>query len=125
EVAARLTAAVAAARPDVVFVHGWAAATARSALRWCLTNRVPAVLMSESTARDEPRRWWKEAAKRRVVRCFAAALVGGTRHREYTVGLGIPPDRVFLGYDTVDNEHFGAGADAARVGPGATRARYG
>jgi glycosyltransferase involved in cell wall biosynthesis len=52
-----------------------------------------------------------------VVRLFQAGLVGGTSHAEYLAELGLPRERIFLGWDVVDNEHFRAGADAARAAP--------
>src|SRR6185437_13984414 len=55
----------------------------------------------------EPRTWWKEAMKRRMVDLFSAALVGGQPHVEYLVELGMPRKRVFIGYDVVDNDYFG------------------
>ena len=62
--------------------------------------------MSESQEIDHPRVWWKEAVKRRRVRRFSAALVGGPRHRDYLVDLGMPRDRIALGYNAVDNAAF-------------------
>jgi glycosyltransferase involved in cell wall biosynthesis len=64
------------------------------------------VVMSESARGDEPRTWWKEIIKRRIVDFYSAALVGGRRHVEYLVELGMPRDRIFTGYDVVDNDYF-------------------
>ena len=65
------------------------------------------IVMSESSRHDEPRTWWKEMIKRRIVALFSAALVGGQRHAEYLVELGMPREQVFIGYDAVDNDYFG------------------
>ena len=54
----------------------------------------------------------KEAIKRRIVRLFSAAVVGGQAHASYLEALGQPADRIFRGYDVVDNEYF---AHAVRV----------
>jgi glycosyltransferase involved in cell wall biosynthesis len=70
--------------------------------------------MSESQAIDHPRVWWKETIKGRRVRRFSAALVGGPRHRDYLADLGMPRDRIALGYNAVDNDAFARAADAAR-----------
>ena len=43
---------------------------------------------------------------RRVRRFFDAALVGGPRHRDYLVDLGMPADRIALGYNAVDNAFY-------------------
>jgi len=49
-----------------------------------------------------------------IAELCSPSLVGGTRHRNYIAALGAPLDRVFTGYDAVDNEHFRKGADGAR-----------
>jgi glycosyltransferase involved in cell wall biosynthesis len=64
------------------------------------------VVMSESARQDEPRIRWKEIIKRRIIAFFSAALVGGQRHFEYLVELGMPAERIFTGYDVVDNDYF-------------------
>ena len=100
--------------PDAVAIPGWSDQGGLSALDWCVRRGKPVVLMSESAAQDEPRRWAKEAVKQRIVRLCSAALVGGTPHREYMATLGMPTDRIFCGYDVVDNEYFARHADRAR-----------
>jgi glycosyltransferase involved in cell wall biosynthesis len=70
--------------------------------------------MSASKADDQPRKFWKEWLKSRIVQFYDAAIVGGTPQRDYAIALGIPPQRVFTGYDVVDNDYYGRGADAAR-----------
>ena len=107
-------AALSACRPDAVAIPGWWDKGALAALRWCLENEVPAVLMSESTAIDEPRVGWKEFIKRRIVALCSAALVGGRRHEEYLVTLGMPSECVWSGYDAVDNAYFARGAKEVR-----------
>jgi glycosyltransferase involved in cell wall biosynthesis len=64
------------------------------------------VVMSESARQDQQRTCWKEAVKRRIMDLYSAALVGGKRHVEYLVELGIQRDRIFTGYDVVDNDYF-------------------
>ena len=44
-----------------------------------------------------------------------AALVGGTPHKRYFAGLGIPEDKIFTGYDAIDNAYFAARADEIRA----------
>jgi 1,2-diacylglycerol 3-alpha-glucosyltransferase len=55
---------------------------------------------------------------------FRAALVGGTAHKRYLEALGFCAERVFLGYDVVDNDYFRAQSDAARRDAAAVRARF-
>ncbi len=102
----RLGDCLSEARPVAVAIPGWASKAALLALLWCHRNEVPAILMSESTSIDERRRPAKEWIKRQVIRSFSAALVGGAPHRGYLAQLGFPPDRIWEGYDAVDNPHF-------------------
>jgi len=94
------------ANPDVVAVNGWNDFGSLVAADCCVRRGIPMVVMSESALQDEPRTWWKEMIKRRVVGVYSAALVGGQRHVEYLVELGMPRDRIFTGYDVVDNAYF-------------------
>ena len=110
----RIDAVLSALRPEAVAIAGWSHRGALAALLWCHRSRVPAILMTESTATDQVRRPWKEALKRRVVSLFSAALAGGQPHRAYLLRLGVSPERIFDGYDVVDNGHFLRQADTAR-----------
>mgnify|MGYP006281243863 CR=1 FL=1 len=101
-------------QPDVVAVPGWWDPGALAAIEWCQTHTTPVVLMSDSTAIDAPRVAWREWPKRQVVDLCGSALVAGTRHETYARRLGMPAERIFTGYDVVDNAHFAAGAEAAR-----------
>ena len=121
--ARRIRAALQRHRPEVIAIPGWSDPAALAALGWGLAHGVPCVVMSESTAFDEPRRPWKEWVKSRVVRLCSAGLAGGTPHVEYLQTLGLPREQVFTGYDAVDNDHFFAGAQAARANEESERAR--
>ena len=94
------------ATPDVVAVNGWNNFGSLVAANCCVKRRLPIVVMSESARHDEARTWWKEMIKRRIVDFYSAALVGGQRHVEYLVELGMPIERIFTGYDVVDNDYF-------------------
>jgi 1,2-diacylglycerol 3-alpha-glucosyltransferase len=125
EVATRVDSALNKVRPAVVVVPGWADSAARSALHWCVQNHVPAIVMSESTVWDETRVTWKEWVKRRIVGLSSAALVGGTPHKDYMVRLGMPVERIFLGYDAVDNDYFAAKTAELRTPNSELRTRLG
>jgi 1,2-diacylglycerol 3-alpha-glucosyltransferase len=110
----RMRAALSASAPNVISIPGWSDKGALLALQWCAENKAPAVLMSESTATDERRVWWKESVKRRIVALCSSALVGGERHKEYLTDLGMPREQIFLGYDAVDNDYFAQRAKEVR-----------
>jgi glycosyltransferase involved in cell wall biosynthesis len=101
----------------VLFVPGWGTWWTVASLRSCLRIGVRVVVMSESTFHDAPRSYLKETIKRRIVRLCSAALVGGKPQLEYLRRLGMPRERIFRGYDVVDNAHFASGAEAARLEP--------
>jgi glycosyltransferase involved in cell wall biosynthesis len=94
------------AKPDVVAVNGWNNFGSLAAANCCVERGIPMVVMSESARADEPRAWWKEMLKRRIVDLYSAALVGGQRHIDYLVKLGMLRERIFTGYDVVDNAYF-------------------
>lgn len=100
--------------PDALGVVGYARPESMAAARWGRRRGLPVVLLSESQAVDRPRVWWKEAVKRRRLRLFDSALVGGPEHRAYLERLGMPAERVALGYNAVDNDHFATRAQAWR-----------
>lgn len=104
-------------RPDALGIVGYVRPESMAALSWARRHGRPTVLMSESQKIDHPRVWWKEAIKRRRVARFSAGLVGGPRHRDYLVELGMPAARIALGYDAVDNDDFAARVEAARRSP--------
>ncbi len=91
-------------KPAVVCISGWGLPGSLGAVTWCVRTCTPIILMSDSTEDDAPRIFWKEFLKRRIARLCSAALVGGTRHAAYLVGLGMAASRIFMGYDVVDND---------------------
>jgi 1,2-diacylglycerol 3-alpha-glucosyltransferase len=104
-------------QPDALGIVGYARPESMAAARWARRNRQTAILMSESQAIDRPRTWWKELIKRRRLRLFDAALVGGPRHCDYLIELGMPADLITLGYNAVDNTFFRNQADFWRGHP--------
>jgi 1,2-diacylglycerol 3-alpha-glucosyltransferase len=110
---------------DVVAVNGWNNFGSLIAANCCLRRGIPMVVMSESARQDEPRTRWKEMIKRRIVDLYSAALVGGQRHVEYLVELGMPRDRIFTGYDVVDNDYFARRAFEIQNSKFEIRRKYG
>jgi glycosyltransferase involved in cell wall biosynthesis len=110
--------------PDVVAVNGWNNFGSLIAANCCIRRGIPMVVMSESAKQDERRVWWKEMVKRRIVRIYSAALIGGQRHVDYLVELGMTHDRIFTGYDVVDNEYFRQEAEELRSQALEVRQKY-
>lgn len=126
---AHITAAMAQAlariAPDAIAIPGWADKAGLAALRWGLRNAVPVVVMSESNEADHGRNVWRELIKRRIVGLCSAGLAGGSRAAAYLATLGMPKERISIGYDVIDNGYFREGAAAVRAASPATRAALG
>jgi glycosyltransferase involved in cell wall biosynthesis len=85
-----------------------------AALAWAKARGKIAVLMSDSSHDDKQRYRLLEWGKGRIVRRFDAALVAGARQKAYAESLGLARERIFLGYDVVDNAYFAERSLAVR-----------
>jgi len=102
--------------PEVVLVPGYYTLPAIAAALWAKLHGRASVLMTESTAGDHQRVWWKEALKGLGLHSlFHWAVAGGTAHVAYLRELGFPADRVVGFYDVVDNEMFDRGTYLHRL----------
>ena len=109
-------------KPDILAIPGWGFPISRTALSWCKKYGIPTILMSETKWDDEQRKWWKEWLKSWLyVKKYDAAIVGGKLHHDYLLQLGFPSDRIFFGYDVVDNNYFSQKAEAARLNAATVR----
>jgi glycosyltransferase involved in cell wall biosynthesis len=124
ELRAAFWSALEQTNPDVVVVNGWNNFGSLIAANCCVRCEIPMVVMSESSRQDEPRTSWKEAIKRRFIGFYSAALVGGQRHVDYLVELGMPRERIFTGYDVVDNHYFRQKAEEVRSPRSEVRQKY-
>jgi len=92
--------------PDAVAITSYSTPEARSCLQWCAARRRISILMTATKADDAPRRRWRERVKSILLRGYGAAVVGGSPQESYLVDLGFPRDRIFHGYDVVDNDQI-------------------
>ena len=110
----KLYTALTRASPETVAIAGWGDRSALLALYWCLNRHIPTLLMSETTQIDAARCWLRERVKSRILSLVGAALSGGERSAQYLAALGMAPERIFVGYDVVDNAYFSEAAAKAR-----------
>jgi len=101
-------------RPDVVCVSGWGLKVSIAAMLWAVRRGAPIVMLSESNEFDEARSPIKEWIKRRLVSLCSAGLAGGSPQADYLVKLGLPRERVFVGYDVIDNNYFESSSKEAQ-----------
>ena len=114
--AQRLWARLKAYQPEVVLVPGYYTLPAIAAALWARVHGRTSVLMTESTAGDHRRSWWKELPKRLALRIlFDWAVTGGQAHVAYLRQLGFPADRIVGCYDVVDNARISEGTRALRA----------
>jgi hypothetical protein len=102
-------------KPDVVVVAGWSFSESLAAIAWARRSGAHVAIMSDSQVHDAARVSWREKIKSRVVSACDSALVAAGPHRDYAMRLGIPGERIFFGYDAVDNDYFARGAEHARA----------
>ncbi len=82
------------------------------------------VMMNESHAGTARSGKFGTLLKRQLVGLFDAALVGGAPQKRYYASLGMPANRIFTGYNAVDNDHFAAKSVAARSRAFEHRSQY-
>lgn len=124
ELLAVVSAAMERSKPDVVVISGYSFPVSLAMLLAAGLRRIPVVVCSESNQDDFQRNGVTEWVKGRVVRLCSAGLVGGGPQQEYLEALGMAEDRIFKGYNAVDNGHFERGSDEARRAGAELRERY-
>lgn len=82
--------------PDIVIIGGYSYLACWAALIWAKRKKREVIVIIESHYLDRPRSRIKESIKKLFVYCCDAALVDGTRHRDYTVSLGLKPENIFI-----------------------------
>jgi len=100
--------------PDVVFAPATPFPEGMAAIAWRNRQGRRTVLMDDAWELTDRRGSATRLIKRLLHRNVDAALVPALSHRDYYVRLGFPPERIFFGVDTVDNDAFAAWADSAR-----------
>lgn len=93
-------------QPDVVVLNGYQQPTTLAALAWSKFHRKPAILLSESKEDDAPRKWLTEVIKKALVSQYHSALVGGIKHKDYLVKLGLREDAIFFGHNIIGNQDY-------------------
>jgi len=112
--------------PDVLVVNGWGHRESRASLHWARRRGCPTVLLNDSPRDNVRRWWWKEAAKRWLVRDCRAAFAAGRPQARYARALGIPAHRVFHpGPCVVDNAGWKARVSSVRRQAQAARQQHG
>jgi 1,2-diacylglycerol 3-alpha-glucosyltransferase len=100
---------------QVCFLPSYSPLSSAAALLAAKSLGIRTVMMNESHAGTARATGVSAFAKRRLIRLFDAALVGGSPQQRYFAALGLPEEKIFTGYDAVDNDYFARGASQARA----------
>lgn len=112
--------------PVAVVITGYYYPAMRAAARWAKRRRRASLFMGDSQWGDKRRNPLREWLKGRWVRShYDAAFVAGERATAYLKSMGLPHDRIWTGYDVVDNDFFHEGAEAARAQASVLRKQLG
>lgn len=115
----RIAAAALQQRPQAVFFCHYqrpGILIAASILRAC---GVKTFTMNDSKFDDYPRDLWKELIKSAFFLPYQGALAGSKRSADYLRFLGVPADRIAVGYDAVSTERIRSLANAPPAPGGA------
>ena len=124
--AARVTRWLDDSDPQVVLITGYYYAAMRAAARWAKRKDRVSVFLGDSHWADRPRKAIKEGVKGWWVRRhYDAAFAAGERTAAYLMRLGFSREKIWTGYDVVDNLAFAAGAATARSQAESLRKRLG
>jgi glycosyltransferase involved in cell wall biosynthesis len=102
--------------PQAVVITGYYYSAMRAAARWARRHRRASIYLGDSQWADRPRivlrewlkGWW-------VRRHYDSAFVAGERAATYLTKMGFHRERIWTGYDVVDNQAFYDGAQSARA----------
>jgi glycosyltransferase involved in cell wall biosynthesis len=112
--------------PQAVVITGYYYPAMRAAARWAQRHGRASIFMGDSQWGDRRRIALREWAKGWWVRRhYDAAFVAGVRTAAYLMRMGFSQERIWSGYDVVDNQVFAVGAARARAEAGALRSRLG
>ncbi len=112
--------------PSIVVTVGYADKAMRAAAKWARKRARACVMATDTWEGDKPRRFLKEAWKKRWCRrMYDGLFLSGSRSIQYFQKLGFPTARIWCGVDVVDDAHFARGADKARAEASRLRATLG
>ncbi len=101
--------------PAAVVITGYYYSAMRAAARWAKQRRRLSIYMGDSQWVDHRRNMFREWVKGGWARRhYDAAFAAGERAAAYLQRMGFPRERIWTGYDVVDNDAFAEKAAAAR-----------
>ena len=90
-------------KPDVVNISGYYEPAMNLILLYCKIVGVKVIISVDSTESDNPNVGWREWIKKIVVNLGDGFFCYGTKSAEYMYKLGIPPKKILVKNNAVDN----------------------
>ncbi|TKB90562.1 MAG: glycosyltransferase family 4 protein [Nitrospira sp.] len=110
--------------PAAVVISGYFYSGMRAAARWTRQRKRLSIYIGDSQWGDRRRNPVKEWVKGWWARRhYDAAFAAGERAAAYLQKMGFPREKIWTGFDVVDNQVFSAGAAVARQDAAALRGR--
>ena len=82
--------------PEIIIIGGYNYLACWSALMWAKIHKKKVIVIIESHYLDKPRNIIKENIKRLFLSNCDRALVPGTRHKKYTISLGMSEEKIYI-----------------------------
>ena len=98
-----------ALKPDAVLIYGYAQVNALRALRWCRSNKVPAMMIGDSELlqhRSGLKTLTKQIVIPQILKRFSAFLSVGDRNEEYYRQYGVSDSAIFRSPFTIDETAY-------------------
>ena len=92
--------------PDIIVIAGYHLPIFLMTIVYAKFRNKKLILMMATKEDDTKRYFLKEKVKSYIIKTYAAAVVGGSPQRRYLIKLGMPSEKVFSGYNVVDNSSF-------------------
>jgi glycosyltransferase involved in cell wall biosynthesis len=125
EVLRRMRHALMETRVQVCLLPSYAPQSSMAALLAAKSLGLATVMMNDSHAGTSRARGPVALLKRCLVRLFDSALVAGQPQKRYFESMGLQKEKIFIGYDAVDNDHFARQAARVRECGSEFRVHYG
>lgn len=101
-------------QPDVVIAPATPFPSGMASIKYSLQYNKISIMMDDAWEFSDRRGPIITAVKKIIHRNIDAAFIPAPSHAPYYLRMGFPPERIFYGVDTVDNDYFETSADTFR-----------
>lgn len=91
---------------DIAFLPSYWPASSLAILIAAKLAGVKCIMMNDSHAGTEKAKGITKWFKKKLINLFEAGFVAGTPQLKHFISFGMPKEKIFIGYDVIDNEYF-------------------